>query len=164
MGLMGLVGELGNPAYCEGNIGSSDNHGIHEASDCFTIRYGRGKRRIIWTQISLEWQVSIGRGTYRVGILKLKTLNNVSNVPCLVDQYRMVDKVAVNLKTDIIVHWTMSDFEIGLEMLNNCVEIGFMSSTDNAVVHKDTNNKINGLIRCKSIVDTRVSVAGKKVV
>ena len=43
VGLMGVVGELGNPAYCKSNIGSGNNHGIHETANCFTIRYGRGK-------------------------------------------------------------------------------------------------------------------------
>ena len=82
----------------------------------------------------------------------------------LVNQDSMSSRVSMNMKTNIIVHRPVGNFEHAGEMLNNNIEILFIGSTNDPVINKNTNDEVDRMSNGRLVVDTSVSIVGKKVI
>lgn len=58
----------------------------------------------------------------------------------------------------------MCNFEVGLEMLDNCIKIGLTCDADDAIINNYADDKVDRLSGCKSIINTSVCIAGKEVI
>lgn len=68
------------------------------------------------------------------------------------------------LEADIIVHGAVGNLEHGCKVLNDNIKIGKVWSTNDAVVHKDANNKINKIIGGRPVVDASIDDTGKEII
>lgn len=73
-------------------------------------------------------------------------------------------RIPVDLKSNIIIHRHVCNFEHTLEVLNHRVKVLFIWSANDPVINKDPNNEVNKVGGSEMVINARVNIISNEVI